>query len=60
MRKRPDDDKQGERHAPSRRDPGHQQDDPVVRIQDTGERPCDSGARWVSSDRDIQDRYSSR
>lgn len=61
MRKPPGDDKQGERHAPSRRDADQQRrSDPVARVPDAGERPRDAGTPWLSSDRDIQDRYSSR
>lgn len=61
MRKPPGDDKQGKRHAPSRRDADQQRRNaPVARGQDAGARPRDAGAPWLSSDRDIQDRYSSR
>jgi hypothetical protein len=62
MRKRPDNGKQGQGRAPTRHDADDRRpDEPAAGVSNAGGRSRDVGSRpWLSSDRDIQDRYSSR
>jgi hypothetical protein len=63
MRHQPDQNKQDKRHAPSPQQPGQQQTrQQSGRGQQVGKQAAErkSGKTTPSSDRDIQDRHSSR